>query len=66
MKREIVTESFVRKMDGAAAVGELRKGEREAFSRWLRETFLSELYRGEAQVAWAEPADKGRKAPGGP
>ena len=46
--------SFVSGENGPVAVESLDEHQREALSRWLRETWLTELCRGKASAAWME------------
>ena len=50
--KEISAESFVCGENGPMPVETLDEEQREAFSRWLRETYLTELCRGKAVVRW--------------
>ena len=50
--KEISAESFVCGENGPMPVETLDEEQREAFSRWLRETYLTELCRGKAEVSW--------------
>ena len=57
--KEISVMSFVCRESGPVPVESLDEAQREAFSRWLRETYLTELCRGKADVQWDEnPASK--------
>ena len=50
--KEIRVESFVCCENGPIPIESLDETQREAFSRWLRETYLTELCRGKAVVQW--------------
>ena len=50
--KEIRVESFVCCENGPIPIESLDKAQREAFSRWLRETYLTELCRRKAVVQW--------------
>ena len=50
--KEIRVESFVCGENGPIPIESLDAIQREAFSRWLRETYLTELCRGKAEVSW--------------
>ncbi len=52
--KEIKVVSFVSGENGPVAVESLDEHQREALSRWLRETWLTELCRGKASAAWME------------
>ena len=57
--KEIRVVSLVCGEKGPIPIESLDEAQREAFSRWLRETYLTELYRGKADVQWDEnPASK--------
>ena len=48
--KEINVVSFVCGENGPIPVESLDERQREAFSRWLRETYLTELCRGKAEL----------------
>ena len=50
--KEISVVGFVCGENGPIPIESLDKAQREAFSRWLRETYLTELCRGKAIVQW--------------
>ena len=62
MKQDIQIESFVI-VDGVPVpVTSLSEEKRAALSRWLRETYLQELFRGRATLTWEEgTSDKKNK-----
>ena len=54
MKQDIQTESFVVVDDVPIPVTSLSDKKREVFSRWLRKTYIQELFRGRALLTWEE------------
>ena len=57
--KDIRVVSLVCGEKGPIPIESLDEAQREAFSRWLRETYLTELCRGKADVQWDEnPASK--------
>ena len=50
--KEIITARFVSGENGPIPVEAMDKEQLEALSRWLRETYMTELCRGKAQTGW--------------
>ena len=50
--KEIKAVSFVSEESGPVPTDSLDEKQREALSRWLRITYLTELCRGKASVRW--------------
>ena len=50
--KEIKAAGFVWGENGPIPIESLDEVQRKAFSRWLRETYLTELCRGKAIVQW--------------
>ena len=57
MKKMIQAESFIRQEDRRIPVDSLSESEQRDLSRWLRQTWLSELCRGRAEVVWTPKKD---------
>ena len=56
MKR-ITVVSYVSGKEGPVPVETLDEQQRQDLSRWLRQTWLSELCRGRAEVSWRKKKD---------
>ena len=50
--KDIRVVSLVCGEKGPVPIESLDEAQREAFSRWLRETYMTELCRGKAQTGW--------------
>ena len=50
--KEIRVVRFVSGENSSIPTESLDEKQREAFSRWLRETYMTELCRGKAQTGW--------------
>lgn len=57
--KEISVVSFVCGENGPLPIESLDEARRETFSRWLRETYLTELCRGKAEVRWDDDPSGG-------
>jgi len=58
MKRPITVERMVLHNGEPVPVIALSRKEKADLARWLKQTWFTELYRGQAEVIWEEKAEK--------